>query len=81
MGLLANYLQNKDGSSGNVGDSVLSGDSSGSSKKATSGGLLSRNLPSFHKGGMVKKTGPANLKKGERVMTKKQQKSIRKKAC
>ncbi len=32
-------------------------------------------LKSYHKGGRVKKTGPARLKKGELVMTVSQQKS------
>jgi hypothetical protein len=35
--------------------------------------------PSYHKGGKVKKTGLARLKKGERVLTKAQQKKMRKK--
>jgi hypothetical protein len=32
----------------------------------------------YHKGGLVRKTGPAMLKKGERVLTKRQQKGMRK---
>jgi hypothetical protein len=31
-------------------------------------------VPDFHKGGMVKRTGLAKLHKGERVLTKRQQK-------
>jgi hypothetical protein len=30
-------------------------------------------IPSFHRGGKVRKTGLARLKKGERVLTRKQQ--------
>jgi hypothetical protein len=39
-----------------------------------SSGQDSGELPSYHKGGKVKDTGPAMLKKGERVLTKKQNK-------
>jgi hypothetical protein len=34
---------------------------------------------SYHKGGTVSKTGPALVKKGERVLTKAQQKRLLKK--
>jgi len=33
---------------------------------------------SYHKGGRVRRTGPARLKKGEQVLTKKQAKRYRK---
>ena len=46
-------------------------DSSGSAvdSSMTSGG----DTPAYHKGGVVRKTGLARLKKGERVLTKPQQ--------
>jgi hypothetical protein len=40
---------------------------------------LYKKLRSYHRGGKVKETGPANLKKGERVLTKEQQKRMMKK--
>lgn len=45
-----------------------------------SGGLrFGKSIPSYKKGGMVKKTGLAKLHKGEKVMTKDQvKKSVRK---
>lgn len=42
-------------------------------------GKQRRRLDSYHKGGTVKKSGPANLKKGEVVLTKKQAKKRGKK--
>jgi hypothetical protein len=35
-------------------------------------------IPSFHRGGKVRKTGLARLKKGERVLTGKQQRRMKK---
>ncbi len=35
-------------------------------------------MPSFKRGGKVKKTGPAKLHRGERVLTAKQNQSMRK---
>lgn len=40
-------------------------------------GASGQSIPSFHKGGKVRKTGLARLKKGERVLTRKQQRSSR----
>jgi hypothetical protein len=40
-------------------------------------GAPGQSIPSFHKGGKVRKTGLARLKKGERVLTRKQQRSSR----
>jgi len=40
------------------------------------GPVPARPLPIYHKGGKVKKTGPAMVKKGERVLTAKQQKGL-----
>ena len=39
------------------------------------GGMTNPMLPSYKRGGKVKKTGPAKLHKGERVLTKRQAKS------
>lgn len=39
------------------------------------GGLMNSMMPSYKRGGKVKKTGPAKLHKGERVLTKRQAKS------
>ena len=47
-----------------------------SPKKDSGGSDLS--ATSYHKGGTVRKTGLANLKKGERVLTKRQAKRYRK---
>ena len=68
MGLLNQWLGRKKGnkSSGDSGNSDDPGDSN-------SGGVLGNFLPKYHKGGVVRKTGPALLKKGERVLTKAQQ--------
>jgi hypothetical protein len=38
-----------------------------------------RQFKSYHRGGKVRKTGPANLKKGEVVLTKKQARKRRSK--
>lgn len=43
------------------------------------GGMNSM-LPSYKRGGKVKKTGPARLHKGEQVLTKRQAKSRKMKA-
>jgi len=61
------------------GDSSAKGDSSskGSSFLWKLGGAV-KGLASYHKGGRVRKTGPANLKKGEVVLTKRQAKQRRK---
>lgn len=48
----------------------------GDSSDDSGGGFYGSELTSYHKGGMVKKTGPAMLKRGERVLTKAQQKRI-----
>lgn len=84
MGLLANYLSKKtDGggspSGGGGGDvETFKSDSSQGSKeelnRPATKGVYGSGLTSYHKGGKVKKTGPAMLKKGERVLTKAQQK-------
>jgi hypothetical protein len=37
-------------------------------------------MDSYHSGGKVRKTGPARLKKGERVLTKGQYSKLRKRA-
>jgi len=42
------------------------------------GSKLAGSLKSFHRGGTVRKTGPARLKRGERVLTKRQAKTYRK---
>lgn len=39
-------------------------------------GFYGSDLTSYHKGGTVRKTGPAMLKRGERVLTKSQQKRV-----
>lgn len=62
MGLLTDYFNKKKSDKDGSGSS----DSKG-------GGLIAAALPNYHKGGMVRKTGPAVLKKGERVLTKAQQ--------
>jgi len=41
------------------------------------GGMMNPMLPSYKRGGKVKKTGPAKLHKGERVLTKRQAKKGR----
>ena len=67
MGLLGKYISKKTG--GKFGNK---GDGGGEDTPKTTG-LYKDALDSYHKGGIVKKTGPAMLKKGERVLTKKQQ--------
>lgn len=83
MGLLANYLNNKTNgkvgapsSDGGTSDTYKSDSADGSKKEMTAPvrGFYGGALTSYHKGGIVKKTGPALLKKGERVLTKAQQK-------
>lgn len=48
-------------------------------KKSSDGSSSDDGSQSYHKGGKVKKTGLARLKKGERVLTKGQQKKLLKK--
>jgi hypothetical protein len=55
-----------------MGGNKSSASSSSSSSDADNG------WDTYHKGGLVRKTGPAMLKKGERVLTKRQQKGMRK---
>lgn len=83
MGLLGNYLNKKTGgkmgtpSSGGGGDTFKSGSDDASVKElneTVEKGFYGSPLTSYHKGGIVKKTGPAIVKKGERVLTKAQQK-------
>lgn len=47
-------------------------------KSLSAGGDDSDEAPKYHKGGRVRKTGLARLKKGELVLTKGQQKQMRK---
>lgn len=84
MGLLGNYLNKKTGGKmgttsggGGGGDTFKSGSGDASVKElneTVEKGFYGSPLTSYHKGGIVKKTGPALLKKGERVLTKAQQK-------
>lgn len=82
MGLLGNYLNKKTGGKMGApsggGDDTYKSDSSDASVKelneTVQRGFYGSPLTSYHKGGIVKKTGPALLKKGERVLTKAQQK-------
>ena len=53
------------------GSSPMGGGDSG-------GGFYGSDVTSYHKGGRVRKTGLARLKKGERVLTKGQQKKLKK---
>jgi hypothetical protein len=56
-------------------------DSSGGSSPmpdSGGGGFYGSDVTSYHKGGRVRKTGLARLKKGERVLTKGQQKKLKK---
>lgn len=85
MGLLTNAMT--DGKAPRGGPTVESGGKSDDS----GGGALSdlkkirdkfrsdsKKPPSYHRGGKVRKTGLARLKKGERVLTKGQQDQIEK---
>ena len=73
MGLLGNYLSG--GKGGSVVGSLISNHkkkNTGSSKQSDVGDA--GDAGSFKKGGKVKKTGLAKVHKGERVLTKKQNK-------
>lgn len=48
------------------------------SSKSSFGGMSMSTMPRFKKGGMVKKTGPAIVHKGEKVLTKAQQNKMKK---
>ena len=37
-----------------------------------------KDLPTYHRGGMVRKTGPARLRKGERVLSRKESRKFEK---
>lgn len=86
MGLLTDYLYGDDsnatgsGSSGGLLTKYLKGrkgkSSSGDFSNAYSGTMEQSD---YHKGGVVKKTGPAKLHKGERVLTKAQAKKYSRK--
>lgn len=58
------------GGGGGTGASGTGGDSGGQSSAGDD------DLPVMHKGGTVRKTGAYRLKRGERVLTKKQQKRM-----
>jgi hypothetical protein len=51
--------------------------SGGSSGSNPQGSGVDPSLTSYHSGGKVRKTGPANLRKGETVLTKGQMKKMR----
>jgi len=76
MGLLSNYLNKKtDGATAASSQPVATRSSLNAGEKMEpTKGFYGSWLTSYHKGGIVKKTGPALLKKGERVLTKAQQK-------
>ena len=51
--------------------------SSSSTEGAIPGGGSDEDMPSYHKGGLVRKTGPARLRRGEHVLTSKQYKRVK----
>ena len=49
----------------------------GPQRQRSARGMPMESMPSYKRGGKVKKTGPAKLHKGERVLTKRQAGKVR----
>lgn len=62
---------------GAISDIVSSLRKRGKSSSTSSPGTDDPGAPSYHRGGKVRKTGPARLKKGETVLTKTQMRKMR----
>ena len=60
------------------GSSPMDGGGSSGGSDSGGGGFYGSGVTSYHKGGRVRKTGLARIKKGERVLTKGQQKKLKK---